>query len=138
MTRRKQSYRLVLCGTLILVALVGCETHSSSTSPPPALSPTESVSIFINGQCHVAANTIVCRDSSRSEPRDRLTAVDWEVFSGSTGISQGGSPSAPGGQVSFTGLTTGSYQVTQRVSAQGGSAQERTYGPFTVSPPLAE
>ena len=134
MTRRTQSFRLVLSIPLILATLVGCETNSSSssTSPPPL--PTEPVTIFINGQCHVAANTIVCRDSSRSEPRDRLTAVDWEVFSGSTGISQGGSPSAPGGQVSFTGLTIGSYQVSQRVSAQDGSAQERTYGPFTVSP----
>ena len=139
MTRRKQSPCLVLSCSLVLALLVGCETSSSSSSssPPSPSSPTEAVTIFINGQCHVAANTIVCRDASRSEPRDRLTAVDWEVFSGSTGISQGGSPSAPGGQVSFTGLTTGSYQVTQRVSAQDGSAQERTYGPFTVSPPLA-
>jgi Tfp pilus assembly protein PilX len=139
MTRRKQSLCLVLCGSLALTTLAGCETNSSSSSSPspsPA-SPTETVSIFINGQCHVAANTIVCRDASRSEPRDRLTAVDWEVFSGSTGISQGGMPSAPGGQVSFTGLTTGTYQVTQRVSAQDGSAQERTYGPLTISPPLS-
>lgn len=137
MTRRKQSLYFLL-GSLALAVLAGCETHSSSSSPAPALSPTESATIFINGQCHVSANTIVCRDASRSEPQNRLTAVDWELFSGVTGISQGGQPSAPGGQVSFTGLTTGNYQVTQRVSAQGGAAQERTYGPFTISPPLAD
>jgi hypothetical protein len=140
MTRRKQFYCLVLCGSLALTTLAGCETNSSSSSSPstsPA-SPTETVSIFVGGQCRVAANTIVCRDASRSEPQNRLTAIDWELISGSSGISQGASPTAPGGEVSFTGLTAGSYQVNQRVSAQDGSAQGRTYGPLTISPPLAE
>lgn len=134
MIRCKQLHCLVIYGSLVLVALAGCEARSSSTTLSPTHLPTETVSIFINGQCHVAANTIVYRDASRSEPRDRLTAVDWELFSGSSGISQGGLPSAPGGQISFTGLATGNYQVNQRVSPQDGSAQERTYGPFTVSP----
>ncbi len=132
MTRRKQSCRLVLCSSLVLATLAGCEENSSSTSPPPVPSPTEIVSIFVGGQCRVAANTIVCRDASRSEPQNRLTAIDWELFN-SSGISQGASPTAPGGEVSFTGLTDGSYQVNQRVSARDGSAQARTYGPLIIS-----
>jgi hypothetical protein len=94
--------------------------------------PTETVSIFVGGQCHVAANTIVCRDASRSEPQSLLTAVGWEVFSASTGLSQGASPSAPGGEVSFTGLAADTYQVNQTVSAHGGASQGRTYGPLTI------
>ena len=133
MTRRKRSYRLVLFGGLVLATLAGCEDHSSSSSPSPPLLPTETVSIFVGGQCRVAVSRIVCRDSSRSEPQNRLRAIDWELFSGSTGLSQGSTPSAPGGEISFTGLATDSYQVNQKVSAQDGSSQERTYGPFTIS-----
>lgn len=133
MTRRKQSLRLVLCGSLVLATLAGCEENSSSSSPSPLPLPTEIVSIFVGGQCRVAANTIVCRDASRSEPQNRLTAIDWELFN-SFGISQGASPTAPGGEVSFTGLADGSYQVNQQVYARDGSAQERTYGPLIINP----
>lgn len=124
MVPRKQSYRLILWILLVLEALAGCG-HDS---------PSEGVSIFVGGQCLITANTIVCRDASRSEPQNRLTVVDWELVNGSTGLSLGGLPSPPGGQISFTGLVTNSsYQVNQTVSAQDGSSQERTYGPFTVS-----
>lgn len=124
MTRRKKSRRLTLCIGLALVTLAGCDKGS----------PTETVSIFVGGQCLITANTIVCRDASRSEPQNRLTVVDWELVNGSTGLSLGVLPSPPGGQISFTGLVTNSsYQVNQTVSAQDGSSQERTYGPFTVS-----
>lgn len=94
---------------------------------------TEIVSIFVDGQCHVAASTIVCRDASRSDPPDSLTAVDWELISAFTGLSQGSTPSPPGGEISFTGLAPGSYQVNQTVSARDGTFQERTYGPLVVS-----
>jgi len=96
----------------------------------------EIVSIFVGGQCQVAAGTIVCRDASRSEPQNRLTAIDWELINSSTGLSQGSLPRAPGGEISFTGLAAGTYQVNQTVSAQDGSKEEKTYGPLTVSPPL--
>jgi hypothetical protein len=129
MTRRKQSRRLVLWVSLALPVMAGCDANSSSPSPLP----TEAVSIFVGGQCRVAVNMIVCRDASRSEPRNRLTAIDWELISNSTGLSLGSSPSAPGGEVSFTGLAIGSYQVNQTVSAQDHSAQRRTYGPLTVT-----
>lgn len=122
MNQRKWSYRLILCLSLSLVTLAGCDKDSS----------TEAVSIFVGGQCLAAMNTIVCRDASRSEPQDRLTVVDWELIKGSNGLSLGVLPSAPGGQISFTGLAADSYQVNQTVSAQDGSEQERTYGPFTV------
>jgi hypothetical protein len=92
------------------------------------------VSIFVGGQCIVAANTIVCRDASRSEPPESLTVVDWELTSGTTGLSLAVLPSAPSGEISFTGLANGSYQVNQTVSAPDGSVQQRTYGPFTVGP----
>jgi hypothetical protein len=104
-------------------ALTGCDNDS----------PIETVTIFVGGQCRVVANTIVCRDASRSEPANRLTVVDWELISSSTGLSQGVLPSAPGGEISFTGLVAGSYQVNQTVSAQDGSTQGRSYGPFTIS-----
>ncbi|MBW8879595.1 MAG: hypothetical protein JF614_32075 [Acidobacteria bacterium] len=130
MIRCKRVHRLVLCGSLALAMLAGCQAHSTSSSPSPL--PTETVSIFVGGQCHVAANTIVCRDASRSEPQSLLTAVGWEVFSASTGLSQGASPSAPGGEVSFTGLAADTYQVNQTVSAHGGASQGRTYGPLTI------
>lgn len=127
MTRRKPLHRLVFWTSLTLATLAGCDKDS----------PTETVTIYIGGQCRAAASTIVCRDASRSEPQKRLTIVDWELISGSTGLTQGVLPSAPGGEVSFPGLATGTYQVNQKVSARDGSEQERTYGPFTVSPPLA-
>ncbi|HEV7504811.1 MAG TPA: hypothetical protein VGS07_07875 [Thermoanaerobaculia bacterium] len=135
MTRRKRFYRLVLCGSAALAALAGCQDHSHTSSAVvvPTL-PTDPVSIVVGGQCHGSGSTIVCRDASRSEPQSRLTAVDWELISISTGLSQGVSPSAPGGEVSFTGLSFDTYQVNQTVSAQGGSTQERTYGPFIISP----
>lgn len=123
MPRRKQSSRFVLCLGLSLATLAGCDKDS----------PTEEVSIFVGGQCLAAANIIVCEDASRSEPEDRLTIVDWKLISGSTGLTQRVQPSAPGGEISFTGLTAGTYQVNQAVSARDGSSQERTYGPFTVS-----
>jgi len=123
MTRCLQSSRLVLWISLALTTMAGCNKHS----------PTETIDIFVGGQCLIAANTIVCRDASRSEPQNMLTVVDWELVSGSTGFSLAVLPSAPGGTISFTGLATGSYQVNQTVSAQDGSQQERTYGPFTVS-----
>jgi len=121
MTRRKRS--LFLCLSLCLSMLAGCNKDT----------PTETVSIFVGGQCILATNTIVCRDASRSEPQNRLAVVDWELVRGSTGLSQGVLPSAPGGQIAFTGLAPGSYQVNQTVSARNGSQQEKTYGPFTVS-----
>lgn len=124
MTLRKPSHCLVLWSSLVLAALAGCDKDS----------PTEPVSIFVGGQCIVAANTIVCRDASRSEPPNSLTVVDWELTSGTTGLSLAVLPSAPGGEISFTGLANGSYQVNQTVSAQDGSMQQRTYGPFTVGP----
>jgi hypothetical protein len=125
MTRCKQSHRLVLWSSLALATLAGCDKGSS----------TETVSIFVGGQCRIATNTIVCRDASRSEPENRLAVVDWELISGSTGLSQGVLPSAPGGEISFAGLAAGNYQVNQTVSAQDGSTQGRSYGPFTVSSP---
>jgi hypothetical protein len=128
MIRRMQPFHFALWTIVVLAMVEGCDRGS----------PTETVSIFVGGQCLTAANTIVCRDASRSEPQNRLTVVDWELISSSTGLSQGVLPSAPGGQISFTGLAAGGYQVNQMVSAQGGSTQERTYGPFTVSASAAE
>jgi len=116
----KQSRPLVLWSSVALVMLAGCDKDSPTDT---------TVSIFVGGQCLVAANTIVCRDASRSEPTGR------ELTSGTTGLSLAVLPSAPGGEISFTGLANGSYQVNQTVSAQDGSAQERTYGPFTVNVP---
>jgi hypothetical protein len=124
MIQCKQSRRLVLWSSVALATLVGCHKNSPTDT---------TVNIFVGGQCLVAANTIVCRDASRSEPANRLTVVDWELTSGTTGLSLAVLPSAPGGQISFTGLANGTYQVNQLVSAQDGSAQERTYGPLTVS-----
>lgn len=120
MTRRKRA--IFLCISFSLPMLAGCHKDS----------PTETVSIFVGGQCILATNTIVCRDASRSEPKNRLSVVDWELVRGSTGLSQGVLPSAPGGQIAFTGLAPGSYQVNQTVSARNGEQQEKTYGPFTV------
>lgn len=122
MTRRRRS--LFLCISFSLPLLTGCHKDS----------PTETVSIFVGGQCILATNTIVCRDASRSEPQSRLAVVDWELVRGATGLSQGVLPSAPGGQIAFTGLAPGSYQVNQTVSARNGTQQEKTYGPLTVSP----
>jgi len=93
---------------------------------------TESVSIFVGGECRVAASAIVCRDASRSEPPGSLMAVDWELISISSGLSQGSTPSPPGGEISFTGLAPGNYQVNQTVSARGGTIQGKTYGPLIV------
>jgi hypothetical protein len=104
-------------------------THSPSPSP----SPNETVTIFVGGQCHVAASTIVGRDSSRSEPQNRLTKIDWELINSATGVSQGVAQSSPGGEIAFTGLLAGNYQVNQTVSASDGSEQERTYGPLNVT-----
>lgn len=101
-------------------------------------SPTEAVAIFVGGQCLLATNTIVCGDASRSEPPNRLAVVDWELVSGSTGLTQRLLPSAPGSQIAFPALATGTYEVNQTVFADDGSRQERTYGPFTVSTPPAE
>ena len=69
----RKPHHLVLCGSLALTALTGCQDHSygHSTSPSPTPLPTEIVTIFVGGQCRVAASTIVCRDSSRSEPQNR-------------------------------------------------------------------
>lgn len=135
MNRCKQSCRFVVWGSLALATLAGCEERSSSYSRPPSPSPlpTEVVSIFVGGQCRVATNTIVCRDASRSEPENRLTAVGWELINGSSGLSQGSAPSEPGGEISFTGLAAGSYQVNQSVYAKDGSSQGRTYGPLNVN-----
>ena len=94
---------------------------------------TEIVSIFVGGECRVAASTIVCRDASRSDPPGSLTAVDWELISASAGLSPGSIPSLPGGEISFTGLASGNYQVNQMVSARDGTIQERPYGPLVVS-----
>jgi hypothetical protein len=136
MIRRKRSCRLFVWGSLVLTTLAGCEERSSSSPRPSSPLPTEIVSIFVGGQCRVAANTIVCRDASRSEPEGRLAAVDWELISSSSGISQGGLPSPPRGEIAFTGLAPGTYQVDQSVYAQDGSSQERTYGPLVVSPTM--
>lgn len=133
MTRCKQSCRLFVWGSLVLATLAGCEERSSSLPRPSSPSPTEIVSIFVGGQCRVAVSTIVCRDASRSEPENRLTAVGWELINGSSGLSQGSSPSEPGGEISFTGLAAGSYQVNQSVYAKDGSSQARTYGPLTIN-----
>lgn len=122
MIQHKWSNGLVLCLSL---SLAGCDKHSS----------TEPTTIFVGGECLVSTNTIVCTDASRSEPQNRLMVVDWELLDGSTGLSLRVWPTAPSGQVSFTGLASGTYQVDQSVSSRDGSAQERTYGPFTVPPP---
>lgn len=123
MNRHKESYQPIFWTILALTAFSGCDKGS----------PTEAVTIFVGGQCRVATNAIICRDASRSEPQDRLTVIDWELIISSSGLSQGSMPGSPGGEISFTGLTTDTYQVNQSVSAQDGSEQERTYGPFTVS-----
>ena len=131
----RKSHHLVLCGGLALAALAGCQDHSSPTSPPSPTPPSpETVSIFVGGQCRVASNAVVCRDASRSEPQNHLSAVGWELINSSTGLSQGSSPSSPGGEISFTGLATATYQVNQTVFAQDGSSQGRTYGPLSVGP----
>ncbi len=122
MTLRKSSHRLALWSSVVLATLAGCHKNS----------PVEPVSIFVGGQCIVATTTIVCRDASRSEPPSSLTIVDWELTSGTTGLSLAALSGAPGGEISFTGLTNGNYQVNQTVSARDGSIQQRTYGPFTV------
>ena len=123
MARRNRLHHRVLWISLALVPLAGCNKNS----------PTETVSIFVGGQCLVAANTIVCRDASRSEPQNRLTVVDWELTLSSSGLSLGVLPSAPGGTISFNGLAAASYQVNQTVSAQDGSSQQRSYGPLAVT-----
>jgi hypothetical protein len=125
MIRRKRRPYLILWTSVALAMQAGC--HKGS--------PTETVSIFVGGQCRVAANAIGCRDASRSEPQNRLTVVDWELIGGPT---RGSQPSAPGGEVSFTELATGTYQVNQSVSALDGSTQERIYGPFSVSTQTAK
>jgi len=131
MTGRKP-YHLVLCGSLALAALAGCQDHSSGSSPAPSPSPTEIVTIFIGGRCNVDGPTIACEDASRSDPQNRLTKVNWELIKVSTGRSQGVTPSSPGGEISFTGLFATDYQVNQTVFASDGSSQQKTYGPLSV------
>lgn len=70
---------------------------------------------------------------SGSEPAERLTVVDWELTNGTTGLSLAVLPSAPGGKIFFTDLASGTYQVNQTVTAKDDSAQERSYGPFTIN-----
>jgi hypothetical protein len=135
MTRRMPFHRLVVWGSLALATLTGCPDHSTTTTTLPTAPtppPTESILIFVGGQCHVAASAVVCRDASRSEPQGRLAAIDWELINTTSGLSQGSTPSAPGGEISFTGLATGRYQVNQTVSAQDRTSQMRTYGPLIV------
>jgi hypothetical protein len=132
MTGHKQSHRLVLCGSLTLgLVLAGCQDHSGGAAPPAVL-PTESLVIFIAGQCRSSANTIVCRDSSWSQPQNHLRAVTWEVIDTATGLSQGSTPTPPGGEFSSSGLASGTYQVNQKVIGDDNSSQSRTYGPYTI------
>jgi hypothetical protein len=133
MTGRKL-HPLVLCGSLTLAMLTGCQDHSSPTapSPEPSPQPTENVSLFAGGQCHVATNTIVCRDLSRSEPQNRIKSVEWELVSSTTGIPLQSTSKPSGADVSFPGLAPGIYQVDQTVIGQDGAQQARTYGPLSV------
>jgi hypothetical protein len=128
----RKSHYLVLCGGLALAMLAGCQDHSSPTSPSPEPSPpTETVSLFAGGHCNVDKNTIVCGDSSK--PQSRIQSVEWELVSGSTGITLQSSSKPPGSAISFPGLAAGTYQVNQTVTGKDGLALAATYGPLTVS-----
>jgi hypothetical protein len=128
MTRFQWPRQRVVRTALVLAAAASLAACRKS-------SPTENViaNIYIGGQCRTAPSTIVCRDTSRSEPVGHLSIIDWELIQTATGRSQGTLPSGPGDEVSFPGLSVGSYQVNQRVSATDGMVLQRTYGPFAIT-----
>lgn len=109
----------------LAVLLIGCEINDNSNSNPTPTSP-DSVTVLTSGRVTSSTpGTIECEDTSRTIPADQAAAVRWTVRLVASGDS---ASSAPGGEVTFTGLAAGTYTVEQVVILKDQSeAPPKTY-----------
>ena len=129
-----------LLAVLTAAALLGaCE--SSPTEPSKEVAPVELCEagpylIHLSGQCRVASShRIVCEDESTTTPREKVLNVVFQLRNANTGTpieTKSINPGAIPREVSFSGLTDGSYEVRHTVQAKDCAATFTTYANLEV------
>ena len=130
----------------LLVALTaaavlgGCE--ASPTEPeaekaaPDLLCETGPYLIHLSGQCRVASShRIVCEDETTTTPREKVVNVVFQLRNADTGTpveTKSVNPGTIPREVSFSGLTNGSYEIRHTVQARDCSATFTTYAGLEV------
>jgi hypothetical protein len=127
---------------LSLLAILGQGCNKSSpTEPkepkaPPALCEAGPYLIHLSGQCRVAgSHRIVCEDESTTTPREKVLNVVFQLRSAATGTPVETKSLNPGSiprEVSFSGITPGSYEIRHTVQASDCSATFTTYAGLEV------
>lgn len=120
--------------------LGGCE--ASPTEPdeekaaPAALCEAGPFLIHLSGQCRVASSRrIVCEDETTTSPRDKVLNVVFQLRNADTGApveTKSVNPGSVPREVSFSGLTSGEYEVRHTVQARDCSATFTTYAGLEV------
>ncbi|HKH48598.1 MAG TPA: hypothetical protein VKM72_28370 [Thermoanaerobaculia bacterium] len=130
-----------LLAILAISSLLGQGCESSPTEPKDdvqqvATCETGPYLIHLSGQCRVAgSHRIVCEDETTTTPREKVLNVVFQLRNATTGTPVETKSINPGSiprEVSFSGLTAGSYEIRHTVQARDCSSTFTTYAGFEV------
>ena len=129
-----------LLAVLSVAALLGaCEstlTEPKEEKAPANLCETGPYLIHLSGQCRVASShRIVCEDETTTTPQEKVLNVVFQLRNANTGTpieTKSLNPGVLPREVSFSGLTDGSYEVRHTVQAKDCTATFTTYASLEV------
>lgn len=135
MTNRNRTALAVIVSLLVALFAFGCSDDDTTNFVSPT-DPGLPVIVFLGGQCRAAPTRVECEDESRSEPRNELSAITFELRDSATGLSverrsadpQSGVPR----EVSFAGVSPGTYEVRHQVVATDGGTVTTVYSGLVV------
>jgi hypothetical protein len=124
---------------LAALGLVGCDsltTEPNDDKAPAVLCESDPVRIHLSGQCRVASsNRIVCEDETTTTPREKVQNVVFQLRNANTGTpveTKSVNPESVPREVSFSGLTAGSYEIRHTAQAKDCSTTFTTYAGLEV------
>ncbi|HKH45546.1 MAG TPA: hypothetical protein VKM72_12855 [Thermoanaerobaculia bacterium] len=133
---------VVLLVLFTAAAFLGQGCNTSPTEPKDddkvqaAVCETGPYRIHLNGQCRVAgSHRIVCEDESTTTPGEKVLDVVFQLRNAVTGTPVETKSIQPGPiprEVSFSGITSGKYEIRHTVQARDCSAAFTTYAELDV------
>lgn len=129
-----------LLALIVIAALLGQGCEASPTEPAEdaatVLCETGPYLIHLSGQCRVASShRIVCEDESTTTPREKVLNVVFQLRIATTGApveTRSVNPGSIPREVSFSGLTAGSYEIRHTVQARDCGTTFTTYAGLEV------
>jgi hypothetical protein len=125
----------LLACTVLPVLLGACDALSPTEPKAEKTAATQCEAgpylIHLSGQCRVAGSRrIVCEDETTTTPREKVLTIVFQLRSATTGTpieTRSIDPGAVPREVSFSGVTAGSYEIRHTVQARDCATTFTTY-----------